>query len=326
MKPRETARKKDFLSISGSKMRAMARAGARPCSGIVPSDWEDTLSCVPKGFMVEDGWRIVVDYYRNQKSTKWIPYSRVFANPMLSQSGVSSSGTFGTANFKAQYLDNSRGVAGSFWHDIPLQAGGNTLQMVVEIPKGRMEKLEVNKEVAGNPIMQDMKKGLPRYYMYGLPFFNYGMLPQTWEGVDAVPAENNLLGDGDPLDVIEIGSTPLPIGTVISVKVLGAIKMIDQGEVDYKIIVIRQSEANSAVANTVTEDFASSSIGRNMMDWLINYKLPEGKGKNEVDNKFMSASASAEIIDHTHALWKKLTQGTLNNPGYSLPRAGSALL
>ena len=31
----------------------------------------------------------------------------------------------------------------------------------------------------GNPIMQDVKKGKPRYYTYGVPFFNYGLLPQV---------------------------------------------------------------------------------------------------------------------------------------------------
>lgn len=42
-------------------------------------------------------------------------------------------------------------------------------------------KMEVMKDVAFNPIMQDESKGKPRYYTYGVPFFNYGLLPQTWE-------------------------------------------------------------------------------------------------------------------------------------------------
>ena len=29
--------------------------------------------------------------------------------------------------------------------------------------------------------MQDAKKGKMRYYTYGVPGFNYGMLPQTWD-------------------------------------------------------------------------------------------------------------------------------------------------
>lgn len=42
-------------------------------------------------------------------------------------------------------------------------------------------KMEVMKDVEFNPIMQDESKGKPRYYTYGVPFFNYGLLPQTWE-------------------------------------------------------------------------------------------------------------------------------------------------
>lgn len=40
-----------------------------------------------------------------------------------------------------------------------------------------------------NPIMQDTKDGKPRYYTYGVPFFNYGLLPQTWEDPTHADAE-----------------------------------------------------------------------------------------------------------------------------------------
>jgi 3'-phosphoadenosine 5'-phosphosulfate synthase len=42
-------------------------------------------------------------------------------------------------------------------------------------------KMEVNKELPGNPITQDIKNGEPRFYTYGTTFFNYGLIPQTWE-------------------------------------------------------------------------------------------------------------------------------------------------
>lgn len=46
---------------------------------------------------------------------------------------------------------------------------------------GQTAKMEVMKDVPFNPIMQDESKGKPRYYTYGVPFFNYGLIPQTWE-------------------------------------------------------------------------------------------------------------------------------------------------
>ncbi len=35
-------------------------------------------------------------------------------------------------------------------------------------------------------------------------------------------------GDGDPLDVIEIGEGPLPLGSIVPVEVIGIIQLLDQ--------------------------------------------------------------------------------------------------
>ena len=44
-----------------------------------------------------------------------------------------------------------------------------------------------------NPIKQDVKAGVPRFYVYSIPW-NYGMLPQTWE--DPSAAHDGLPGNG----------------------------------------------------------------------------------------------------------------------------------
>ena len=41
---------------------------------------------------------------------------------------------------------------------------------------------------------------------HGPIFWNYGMLPQTWEDPNVTHAETNCNGDNDPVDVVEIGS------------------------------------------------------------------------------------------------------------------------
>ena len=82
----------------------------------------------------------------------------------------------------------------------------------MEIPALTAAKLEVNKEVRGNPIMQDTNKdGSPRFFTYGAPFFNYGLLPQTWEDNEHANADG-YYGDNDPLDVVEVGDGSIPIG------------------------------------------------------------------------------------------------------------------
>ena len=82
---------------------------------------------------------------------------------------------------------------------------------VVEIPMHSTAKMEMMKEVEGNPIMQDTNKdGSPRYYTYGVPFFNYGLLPQTWEDANHRDLQTGAVGDGDPIDVIELGTYYTP--------------------------------------------------------------------------------------------------------------------
>lgn len=41
---------------------------------------------------------------------------------------------------------------------------------------------------------------------------------------------------------MEIGTGPLPMGSVVSVKVLGSLELIDEGETDHKIIAIRSDD------------------------------------------------------------------------------------
>jgi inorganic pyrophosphatase len=45
-------------------------------------------------------------------------------------------------------------------------------------------------------------------------------------------------GDNDPVDVVEIGSKALATGSVTAVKILGVLAMIDDGELDWKMIGI----------------------------------------------------------------------------------------
>jgi 3'-phosphoadenosine 5'-phosphosulfate synthase len=73
MKPMDKKRKKDFLSISGSKMRKMAGKGTPVCDGKVTGDWN--MECVPTGFMPSKAWDVVSDYYKNKDAKKWIQYA-----------------------------------------------------------------------------------------------------------------------------------------------------------------------------------------------------------------------------------------------------------
>ena len=104
-----------------------------------------------------------------------------------------------------------------------------------------------------NPIKQDTKKGKLRFYPYNINW-NYGFLPQTWED----PNEKNddcggVCGDNDPVDVVEISSTKLEMGGVYPVKCVGVYAMIDDGELDWKVIAINEADPLAEKINDVED-------------------------------------------------------------------------
>lgn len=60
-------------------------------------------------------------------------------------------------------------------------------------------------------------------------------------------------GDNDPVDVVEIGSSALEQGGVYRVKVLGVFAMIDDGELDWKVIAINEADPKAALVNDVED-------------------------------------------------------------------------
>ncbi|KAL7461807.1 hypothetical protein ACHAXS_002212 [Conticribra weissflogii] len=70
--------------------------------------------------------------------------------------------------------------------------------------------MEIQKAIS---IAQDSNSNRsPCHYTYGTPFFKYGIMPQIWED----PKLKDLLGNGgdnDPLDVMEIGSEMINVGS-----------------------------------------------------------------------------------------------------------------
>ena len=269
MKAMDEKRPDDFISISGSKMRALARQGATPCSDPIPSDLL-AANCVPQGFMVQSGWDIVCDYYQHVDTGAWVPWSRRMTTPEIAP-GALAEGVYGTDKYALFLQDGGKQI--SPWHDLPLLsavASATPLYtFVVEIPAETTAKMEVQKSHWYNPIMQDTNKdGSARYYTYGVPFFNYGLLPQTWED-PSVCGASGACGDNDPLDVMEVGTGALAMGSVVPVKVLGSLELIDEGETDHKIIALRADDPDFArVSDMASLEATKPGITARLVDWL----------------------------------------------------------
>jgi len=308
MKAMDPSREDDFISISGSKMRALARQGATPCPDPIPSDLL-AANCVPQGFMVPSGWAIVCDYYQNIDSPEWVPWSKRVVQAPADPTAVQR-GQFGTTQFAL--FPTYQGKQVSPWHDIPLKASSydDTFNFVTEIPMYTSAKMEVTKEKWSNPIMQDTNKdGSPRYYTYGVPFFNYGLLPQTWED-PGLKSKDGFGGDNDPLDVIEIGDGPLLMGSTTAIKVLGSLELIDEGETDHKIIALRADDPRAASVNSLADmERYTPGVTAKLVDWLKMYKTSDGKGINQLANNEQATTAAEalHIITECEQRWQYLT-------------------
>jgi len=322
MRTRDESRKDDFISISGSKMRKLAALGAKPCPSLIPSDLIAS-KCIPPGFMVQKGWEIVSDYYIRQKTGDWVPYSKQLG-------GIATAGNvrttaeqpFGKAGFAVTFVGTDGVTPISPWHDLPLypsSAPPNVVNFMCEIPRLSTAKLEVQKKVPHNPIMQDKKKGALRYYTYGASFFNYGMLPQTWED-PAVKGFNGTSGDNDPLDVMEVGSTPFKVGEIKPVKVLGDLQLIDQGELDHKIIVIALDDPLAAQINSAADlPRVMPGVVEKLVEWLKMYKTTDGKDVNILASDTPSTVPVAMgVVNECHNSWKKLVAAGPGSTGFWL--------
>lgn len=96
----------------------------------------------------------------------------------------------------------------------------NDFNVIIEIPaNGDPVKYEVDKE--SGAIFVDRFLGTAMHYPV-----NYGYIPQT------------LAGDGDPVDVLVMTPFPLFPGAVVRCRVLGVLKMTDDGGVDAKVLAV----------------------------------------------------------------------------------------
>uniref|UniRef100_A0A3Q4H2T1 inorganic diphosphatase n=1 Tax=Neolamprologus brichardi TaxID=32507 RepID=A0A3Q4H2T1_NEOBR len=208
------------------------------------------------------------------------------------------------------YFKTSDGKYISPFHDIPLIAETEQendvpakkskksesevlYNMVVEVPRWSNAKMEIAIKEPLNPIKQDEKKGKLRYVANIFPhkgyIWNYGALPQ-------------------------VCST----GQVIQVKVLGILAMIDEGEMDWKVIAINAEDPDAKNLNNI-EDVRKNRPGHleATVEWFRKYKVPDGKPENKFgfNGEFKDKDFAVEIIKSTHEHWRALVQKQKNTGG-----------
>jgi inorganic pyrophosphatase len=203
----------------------------------------------------------------------------------------------------------------SLWHDLPLYCTDEyglrtgSLNFVCEIPRCSRKKYEIATDEPGNPIKQDEKKGQLRVFKKGDIFFNYGCFPRTWEDPDFVHPDVGVGGDNDPLDVCEIGIRIVPTAEVRQVKILGVLCLIDDGEADWKIIAIDETDRWAPELNDMddVERLLPGVIGT-IREWFRTYKVPDGKPENVfgLEERCMPKEYAMHVVAECHQAWKGL--------------------
>lgn len=220
-------------------------------------------------------------------------------------------GARGTTDHRVRVVSHSGDVI-SAWHDIPLRVKDSPLlNFVAEIPKGEKAKYEISTTEAFNPIKFDLTKtGEPRFYPFA-SLVNYGALPQTWEDPAVADSHLSLNGDNDPLDVCEIGSQRAQLGEVYPVKPLGVLGMLDEGEVDWKIIAIRATDplADQLHGMADVRRYYGTRL-EDLVKWFRVYKIPDGKPENEFgfDGEIQDVDLANEVVDVAHDAWRALIE------------------
>jgi inorganic pyrophosphatase len=121
------------------------------------------------------------------------------------------------------------------WHEVSFgEDAPEILQSIIEIPKGSKAKYELDKETG----LLRLDRVLFSAVHYPA---NYGFVPQTY------------CEDKDPLDVLIISQIDVVPFCIVNAKVVGVMRMIDNGESDDKIIAVAADDVSVNHINDISE-------------------------------------------------------------------------
>ena len=178
----------------------------------------------------------------------------------------------------------------NIWHDFPEKdIKANDFSAVIEISKGSKCKYELDKETG----MLRLDRILYTATHYPA---NYGFIPRTYAD------------DGDPLDVLVLCSEPIVPMTLVQVYPIGAIRMIDGGKQDDKIIALPFSDPTYHKVKSIQE--LPPHIFDEIKHFFTVYKQLENK-QTAVKELFDRTEAE-EIVRRAIEDYKKLINGELS--------------
>ena len=165
------------------------------------------------------------------------------------------------------------------------------IEAIIEIPMGTKNKYEIDK--ARNRIKLDRVL----YSQMTYPA-EYGYI------------ENTLAEDDDPLDILVMASTKTFPGCIVDARVIGALDMIDNGEKDYKIIAVMDSDPRFSHIHKM-EDIQDHMI-REIKHFFRTYKdLQQNKTVEVLD--FHDKDFAVKLIEQSVKRYQRHIQKEANH-------------
>ena len=158
------------------------------------------------------------------------------------------------------------------------------ITVVVEIPQGSSHKIEWDRKVGV------MKLDRVEPAIFAKPT-NYGFIPQTLDE------------DGDELDVLLITDAPLTTGIVVTARIVGVMKFVDDDEVDDKIIAVPSDDRNNGDAIQTLEDIPAQLIKQ--IEFHFNRYKDLKKPGSTVVKSFDGAEEAQQVIAEAIRRWNE---------------------
>jgi inorganic pyrophosphatase len=166
------------------------------------------------------------------------------------------------------------------WHSVENHFKGDIVEGIIEIPKGSRAKYELDKE-----------SGLLRLdrVLYSSVYYpaNYGFIPKTY------------CDDKDPLDILVISQIDIVPMCLVSAKIIGVMRMLDQGEADDKIIAVASGDPSVNHINDISE--LPQHFVFELRNFFEDYKKLENK--SVVVEDFLDKSLAIEILQSSIELY-----------------------
>ncbi|MCO5568041.1 hypothetical protein L7F22_021737 [Adiantum nelumboides] len=221
------------------------------------------------------------------------------AKPDVTQSKVSwaDNGSLGRAsraphpplNERILSSMTRRAVAAHPWHDLDIGPGAPAVfNCVVEISKGSKVKYELDKKTG----LIKVDRVLYSSVVYP---HNYGFIPRT------------LCEDNDPMDVLVLMQEPVLPGCFLRARAIGLMPMIDQGEMDDKIIAVCEDDPEFRQCKDI-KDLPPHRLAE-IRRFFEDYKKNENK--EVAVNDFLPAASACEAIQHSMDLYASYIVETL---------------